>query len=143
MGRGAAAWGRARPTASLGGPRRRTPCWRCRDGRGEGAQPSDPAPLTAEARPSSQLAGSSLEIVFGLIGALCGSAVILIIPGVLWAKLGAGEEKSLRRVGPAVLLVSVGLFVMVGGVAAEIIQIINPDSDSPSPPSAVPPPPLI
>ena len=44
--------------------------------------------LAAVAPLPSLLAGSSISVVFQLTGSVCGSTVILIVPGVLWAMRG-------------------------------------------------------
>ena len=53
--------------------------------------------------------------VFKLIGSICGSAVILIIPGALWLRHGTGARTSPTRLGPAVSLIVVGVFIFGAG----------------------------
>ena len=82
------------------------------------------------------LSGIDLDFVFGLIGACCGSAVILVVPGALWLKLGPGTVLELdRRVGEAIdiyvnnRLVARGEVVLVeeklGVTMTEIIKADN------------------
>ena len=45
----------------------------------------------------AQALGSALSQVFALIGAICGGTVIFLVPGLLWANLGAARPR--RRSG--------------------------------------------
>jgi hypothetical protein len=54
-------------------------------------------------------------------------AVILIIPGLLWYRRGAGAKGSARRLVPSVALLAVGAFIMVGGVAVTFVNLIEGD----------------
>ena len=83
-----------------------------------------------------------LDVVFQLIGSLCGSAVILIIPGMLWARLAPGTPSSPGRVLPAALLITVGLFIMVAGTFVTL-SALGDTPPSPPPPNAPPPAPLL
>jgi len=75
--------------------------------------------------------GFHLDKVFALIGSICGSAVILIIPGALWARLGTGAKFSCTRLLPALVLGAVGLFILCAGTAVTILELA---AGNPSPP---------
>jgi amino acid permease len=69
------------------------------------------------------LAGSQLALVFQLVGAIAGSAVILLIPGALWAIRGNGASCSFSRLFPAVLLIIAGLFILITGTMVTLEQM--------------------
>jgi len=64
-----------------------------------------------------------LDLIFQLIGAIAGSSVILIIPGLLWARLGTGPPSSCQRVLPAVLLLGTGGFILVTGTVVSLQEL--------------------
>lgn len=70
-------------------------------------------------------AGSSLALVFQLIGAVCASTVILILPGVLWARLGTGSASSCKRVLPAAAMIVVGVFILITGTGVTVEQMMS------------------
>ena len=67
-----------------------------------------------------------LDLVFQLIGSVCGSMVILIIPGFLWARLGTGAPNSATRVLPASVLILAGVVVLVAGTAVTLKEMSQP-----------------
>ena len=64
-----------------------------------------------------------LDIIFQLLGAIVGASVILIIPGLLWARVGSGRPGSLVRVAPSAVLIILGLFLMFTGTFASLQEL--------------------
>jgi hypothetical protein len=69
--------------------------------------------------------GIKLDLVFQLIGSVCGSAVILIIPGLLWVRFGSGKPGSTWRLLPSILLPLVGGVVMVAGTLVTVQEMLQ------------------
>ena len=73
-----------------------------------------------------------LDLIFQLIGSICGSAVILIMPGFLWAALGSGPPRSLGRLLPAAVLIVIGFFIMGAGTYVTVDEMLHPKTNSSS-----------
>ena len=71
----------------------------------------------------AMIAGIHLDLVFQLIGAICGSTVILIIPGFLWARHGTGS--AVGRLVPAVGLSATGLFILGAGTFVTLQEMME------------------
>lgn len=71
----------------------------------------------------AMIAGIHLDLVFQLIGAICGSTVILIIPGFLWARHGTGS--AVGRLIPAVGLSATGLFILGAGTFVTLQEMME------------------
>ena len=66
-----------------------------------------------------------LDLVFQLIGSVCGSAVILVVPGFLWNELGSGPPHSLCRLIPSAVLILCGLFIMGAGTLVTVNEMVH------------------